>query len=51
MQLNNQLQLNAILKEQKRQKKNRISQERQMRLISLIMFVTAYLVVMNILKA
>jgi hypothetical protein len=50
MQLNNQLQLNAILKEQKRQKNVRLSQERQVRLISTIMFLTAFLVVMSILK-
>jgi hypothetical protein len=50
MQLNNQLQLNAILREQKRQKNERLNQDRQVRLVSLGMFLTAILVVMSILK-
>lgn len=50
MQLNNQLQLRAILKEQKRQKIERLSQERQVRLITFIMFLTSLLVVGSILK-
>jgi hypothetical protein len=50
MQLNNQLQLHAILKEQKRQKTERLNKELQVRLVSLGMFLTAFFVVMSILK-
>jgi hypothetical protein len=50
MQLNNQLQLHAIIREKKRQKNERSNQERQVRLVSLGMFLTAFLVVMSILK-
>ena len=50
MQLNNQLQLQAVLKERKRLKKEKLSQERQVRLVSFMMVMGTVVAVISILK-
>lgn len=50
MQLNNQLQLQAVLKERKRLKKEKLIQERQVRMVSFMMVMGTVVAVISILK-